>query len=350
VRAERQRIATATAKDALDPAAFKNADEFWAHLEAIRERSAQRDRTSAQTAESMQQWLKAALIFIKDYPQDARRWDAKVIAMTIQMQLAQFPGGDSKGATPDPKELAAILDAPDATAAAKGEAAYLQLMLKTREVRPDAPHTFPPFHRAAEEYLTNYPTHPRAPEVAGMVMQLLQVRDQPGAENVLKRLATHGNDKIASAAKAALAHRERLAKLRSKPLELKVPTTDGNTIDFAKLRGKVVLIDFWASWCGPCVAELPNVVKTYEALHARGFEIVGISLDQDRDAMDRMLKKHNAAWSQHFDGTGWKNQFAQQFGVTGIPSTWLFDKKGVLRETELRGEELQAAVEKLLRE
>ena len=350
VRAERQRTATEQAREALDPAAFKNADEFWARLESIRQRSAQHDRTSAAVAASMRQWLEAARAFIKAYPQDPRRWDAKVTAITIQMQLAQFPGGDSAAATPKADELTAILEAPDATASAKGEAAYLQVLLKTREVQPNAPHTFLPFHRAADDFLANHGTHARAPEVAGMQMQLLGLRDGPGADNVLNKLAAHPNKQIAEAAKQTLANRERMAKLRSKPIELKVPTTDGKEIDFAKLRGKVVLLDFWASWCGPCMTELPNVVKTYEALHEKGFEIVGISLDQDREAMDRALAKHKATWPQHFDGTGWKNQFAQRFGIRGIPAAWLFDKKGLLRETELRGEELQAAVEKLLRE
>ncbi|HEU4364931.1 MAG TPA: redoxin family protein [Candidatus Krumholzibacteria bacterium] len=148
---------------------------------------------------------------------------------------------------------------------------------------------------------------------------------------------------------ASLASERKLA-VGGEPIPFSVKGIKGETLSPADYKGKVLLIDFWATWCGPCIAEMPNVKSVYKKYHGKGFEIVGISLDQDRDAMYAALKKHKAAWPQHFDGTGWKNQFARQFGVTGIPSTWLFDKKGMLRETELRGDALQPAVEKLLRE
>jgi peroxiredoxin len=144
---------------------------------------------------------------------------------------------------------------------------------------------------------------------------------------VHKKLALHPNERIATAAKEALTERERVVTLRSKPLEFKMPATDGREIDFAKLRGKVVLLAFWASWSAPCIADMPALADTYNQLGGKGFEIVGVSLDQEREAMEAALQKSGAGWRQHFDGTGWQNPIARQFGVRNLPSVGFSTKE-----------------------
>ena len=165
-----------------------------------------------------------------------------------------------------------------------------------------------------------------------------------------KKLSQSKNESVADLAKNAIEQRERMANLKIKPVELTFKATNGKAIDLAKLRGKVVLLDFWASWCGPCIGEMPSVVGAYKKLHKKGFEIVGISLDEDRAAMEAALKKLGMTWPQYFDGQGWQNKISRSFGINSIPAAWLLDKKGMLRETGLRGDELSAAVEKLLAE
>lgn len=134
-----------------------------------------------------------------------------------------------------------------------------------------------------------------------------------------------------------------------KPLNLKFTSVDGKPVDLASMKGKVVLIDFWATWCGPCIRELPSVKATYEKLHPKGFEIVGISLDQNKNALTSFVQKNKMPWPQHFDGKGWNNQFATQFGIQSIPAMWLVDKKGNLRDVSARAG-LEGKVEKLLAE
>jgi thiol-disulfide isomerase/thioredoxin len=181
-------------------------------------------------------------------------------------------------------------------------------------------------------------------------MNILSNFETPSTQPLLKKMAAHPNEQIAMQAKSILQQRQFMLDLKKKPLDLKFTAIDGTQIDAAKLRGKVVLIDFWASWCGPCMADAPAVVAAYNKLRERGFEIIGVSLDNDKAAMEAAIKSAGMNWPQAFDGKGWQAEIAQRFGVRAIPSTWLFDKKGKLREHGLRGAELESRIENLLRE
>ena len=105
------------------------------------------------------------------------------------------------------------------------------------------------------------------------------------------------------------------------------------------LRGKVVLVDFWATWCGPCVAEIPRVKAVFERFHSKGFEVVGISCDTDKDRLADFVEEKAIPWPQFFDGsTQIDNKFSQAFGINGIPQMFLVDKKGCLRVDNVRAE------------
>lgn len=122
----------------------------------------------------------------------------------------------------------------------------------------------------------------------------------------------------------------------------------GKPLSVANYKGKVVLIDFWATWCGPCVAEFPNVLKTYEKYHPKGFEMIGISLDQDEKALKTFIKERGVTWQQFFDGKGWGNKLAGKYGVNSIPATYLLDGEGKILAKNLRGEALETEVGKAL--
>jgi peroxiredoxin len=127
-----------------------------------------------------------------------------------------------------------------------------------------------------------------------------------------------------------------------------VKDTADKPLSIANYKGKVLLLDFWATWCGPCVRELPNVLKTYETYHAKGFEIVGISLDDNAQKLASFTKEKNMTWPQYFDGLAWRNKLAVKYGVNSIPATYLLDGQGIIIAKDLRGEALAQAVAKAL--
>ncbi len=127
-------------------------------------------------------------------------------------------------------------------------------------------------------------------------------------------------------------------------------TPEGEDLTLSELRGKVVLVDFWASWCGPCRRENPNVVKVYDKYKAQGFEILGVSLDKQKSRWLQAIEKDQLTWKQVSDLKGWQNDVAKLYGVRSIPSTILLDAEGKIIARNLRGSALEAKLAEVFAE
>jgi peroxiredoxin len=213
----------------------------------------------------------------------------------------------------------------------------------------------------AREWLEKYNkgTFPKEPGEEGMAWMsiansFLSEDDFDGAEKALeKAIAIEGLDpKSKQMAQSMLSRLETMRKLKIGAPAIDFKTTDinGKDIGLADFKGKVVLIDFWATWCAPCRAEMPNVKKVYADFHAKGFEIIGISMDNSRSALDGYLEEQKMTWPQIYDGKGWQAELGQLYAVSSIPATFLIDREGKIRYKNLRGDELGEAVARLLKE
>lgn len=140
-----------------------------------------------------------------------------------------------------------------------------------------------------------------------------------------------------------------LATMKGKPApEISLPTPDGKELALSSLKGKVVLIDFWASWCGPCRREMPNVVAAYKKYKDKGFEIYGVSLDKDKDSWLQAIAKDGITWPQVSDLQYWNSSVVQLYSIEGIPYTVLIDREGNILAKNLRGAELDKKLAEVL--
>ena len=291
-------------------AEWKKVDDIVESIKNPQEKPKSREEAIAMLKKGLTEFDAAYATALKAGPNNASRWDAALFdAMTGRVrEITGVAAPEKKAITLDD-----ILKAEDAKPETKSQASLIGVM-EASEAAEAAGGDTAAWLAKAEKHLKDFPAEKMNKVVEGKIKSI----------------------------KAS-------ADLKTKPLEMKFTAVDGREVDVSKLQGKVVLIDFWATWCGPCVAELPNVLKAYKELHPKGFEIVGISLDGEKSELEAFVKEKGMEWPQYFDGKGWQNEIATKYGIQSIPAMWLLNKKGMVVNTAARGN-LEEQVTKLLAE
>jgi len=196
------------------------------------------------------------------------------------------------------------------------------------------------------QFLADHPQVENRTKLQIVQSSMLLKEDQAKGIAFLEQLSKDSNPELAEAAKAALIK----ARLIGTKLDLSFVDSQGRPVDLNQLAGKVVLIDFWASWCPDCAREMPQVQQVYKAFESKGFAILGVSLDKDRRAMDNYIAKHLIPWPQYFDGKGWNSDLVTRYSVHEIPEMWIINKKGVVETTSADVTQLASTVQRLVAE
>jgi len=218
--------------------------------------------------------------------------------------------------------------------------------------------------QVVEQMAKRVPASDRRKFAEQTYLDALEKRD-PAATEKLLRTRVEPAETNAAVREVAAGRLRTIAATRA-PLDLKFTAADGREVDLAKLRGKVVLIDFWATWCVPCIEEMPHVRAAYQKYRDRGFEVIGIAFENSRlaktDAPEVVAQKKQAAkekmlkfaaenampWPHHFDGDYWDNEFGRRFAIHSLPAVFLVGKDGRIISTDVHGENLGLAVKRAL--
>ncbi|WP_298709628.1 TlpA disulfide reductase family protein [Chitinophaga sp.] len=191
-------------------------------------------------------------------------------------------------------------------------------------------------------------THPKSPVSVSLLADMAVMGEYKQLDSMYKLL-----DPVAQQSPNGKRVGDRIAILKKSAIgepiiDFTLPDVSGKDVKFSEFKGKYVLLDFWASWCGPCRAENPNVLKAFNAYKDKNFTVVGVSLDDDGEKWKKAIAEDGMPWIQLSDLKGFRNTVAQEYGIQAIPSTFLISPDGIIVAKDLRGAALHNKLAELL--
>jgi thiol-disulfide isomerase/thioredoxin len=288
-------------------------------------------------------------------PADPLYDDAAKLKLESLMMLGRL--GDEKAAADMATFARSLVDSPSAELAT--EARRLVLVSEAQQIFSSGDLAAAP--ALVKKTAAMLAADPDDLQTAGLAVQLANAFEQvPGGEELARTaygefgpiLAKSGNERIKAMAESFAGTLRRLS-LPGHPMTIEGTLLDGRPFDQKTLAGKVVLVDFWATWCGPCVAEIPNVLEQYEKYHDKGFEVVGVSLDEDRESLEKFVDDKKIPWPILYEkpeGEGWRHPLSTYYGISGIPTVILIGRDGKVITLDARGEKLGEQLDVLFKD
>jgi thiol-disulfide isomerase/thioredoxin len=324
------------------------ADTAWQHLQELNTKIGEKVPIGINAAEFYGVRAKmlhdAAVDFVKQFPNDLHEPEA----MLWKIATTDFPeSAELRMALIRENELDGKMIINNPTLPASLRYDVQRIILTQWLDNPDlitAPDQAANLEERIASLIEKNPAEPRIISLQLARAGLLLRFDHPKGMALLEDLMKAPDQNLADAARRRLLKAEMIGK----PVDIRFTATDGSTVDTQALRGKVVLIDFWASWCPDCIREMPTVRKAYQKYKDKGLTILGISLDKDEQALSNFVAKKLIPWPQDFDGKGWETELAMKYGVSAIPEMWLINQEGAVISTEVPIEQLDQKIGELL--
>ena len=334
-----------TASSALAIAADRTADEILKELASVSPKldpAKQNDLAARrQYAAAMQKVMPKRLELIRELYKAAP--DHEQLGTLLQERWMLLP---QTGATID----AVYDEVVDALAHTKSDKVKLEgSFVKARIQLIQGRESGKPELTAMNEFIKLAPKDPRSANLLYGAVSL--TKDEKAKAALEDRIIKEFPDSMfAGMIAGARRQREQIGK----PFDLEfTDAINGSTVSIKGLKGKVVVIDFWATWCGPCVGEMPKMKKIYAEYHDKGVEFIGVSLDQPKeqgglDKLKAFVKKEEIAWPQYYQGKGWESEFSKSWGINSIPCMFIVDRDGKLASVDAR-EHIETLIPELLK-
>lgn len=286
--------------------------------------------------------------FRKKYPDHALRWDVLYWEANSNDVRAEVGLPKLAGLKPTAEVYAEVAAAADASPDIQVRASFDRVSLFTEQVL-EKKLPFADWDKALTEHTTKFPDYGGNHILLEQRVRFLRAHEAPRVMPYLEELAKSTNNETSEMAKKQLAIEKAREAVKAKPFDLKFKAAGGAEVDFEKLRGKVVVLFYWAAWSDPAMAEVAKVQQLQTKFAKQGLEVVGVSVDDEVKDLQAAVKKKKVTWPNHFDGKGWESPLTKPYGVVDLPELWLLNKQGTVVDFD-GATDTAAKVEKLLAE